>query len=127
MGLKSNLVIRDSDNEDDDIEKHLFDPSDGRLRGKCFGYVCLRYMDLVIPAPTSKMARLLECTREMEEPVTWVGHCEMIRSTVDKDELTYTVHIRLNQNRLPPLHPEVFNDFQVSATIEWIAKSTSER
>lgn len=91
-----------------------------QLSFSCHGYFCVRYKGLDIPLdPTvnEKTALLLN----NGVPVTWVGHCVLLR--VDQQLDTIRVQMQLTQNSVKfPIQLMTHAAKEIPCTVEWIPK-----
>lgn len=86
----------------------------------CSGYFCVQYASIQKKTPNTELN--LFGVKEIDEPYTWVGHCNMVRSSVDEDNAVVTVHLQLNSGN-SPLPTELLGKHgDCLATVEWISK-----
>jgi len=120
-------IFADSKPVDDEYNsENVFNHADESFGERCFAYVCVRYANLKVSAPESKlpMDRMLD----INQPITWVGHCVAVRATMDTDKTTYTVHLRLNQSSTNlPSQLLTKKAWTLAAAIEWIGIPMPDR
>ncbi len=84
------------------------------------GYACIRYSNVTVLVPEAKLP--FDRVMDLNEPLTWIGHCFVLKATMSKDKQYYDVHLRLHKFNFPP--PSDFTGWDKrSATMEWIAKT----
>jgi hypothetical protein len=112
------------DHEDKMDVQHLEEVVDYECDGESPGYMCIRYDHVSI----NELQRNpnFENAIGLEEPLTWVGHCVVVKVVLSANELYHNIHLRLNKCNFDM--PNDLDKFQSQkAAIEWIPKGSSER
>ena len=107
------------DKQQMDYDEYLSADHDS-ISVRCFGYICVRYSNFKIQAPDTDLP--LDRVVDLDQSVTWIGHCSALKATQDKEESILTVHIKLNQHS-SPIPTQLLGTSPFLATIEWIPKT----
>jgi hypothetical protein len=109
---------------DDDDEQHPQKEIDYENDITCPGYMCIRYDHVKMEEAETKLP--FASVLNLDETVTWIGHCVVVKVILSENKLYYNIHLRLNKSNFDL--PNNLQTFQTQkATVEWIPKVLSDR